>query len=158
MKKLLLTGIGALMLAGCAADGRSPNFGVGVSVGNGAPPPVIVEAPRGGPPPWAPAHGRRAKEVRYRYYYYPSSGVYFNVATGGYFYLHGGNWQVAMALPSTVVLDTSDYVSIELDTDEPYRYYDEHRGKYRGQGHSKKHGHGDRHGERKGRWKDKGRD
>lgn len=148
-KKLLLTGLGALMLAGCAADGRHPNFGVGVSVGSSSPPPVIVEAPRGGPPPWAPAHGRRAKEARYRYYYYPSSGVYLNVSTGSYFYLNGGGWQMTMALPPTVMLDTSDYVSLELETDQPYRYYDEHRVKYKGHGRSYGHGHG------KGHWKDK---
>jgi hypothetical protein len=150
-KKLLLTGLGALILAGCATDGRSPNVGVGVSVGGGAPPPVIVEEPRGGPPPWAPAHGRRAKEARYRYYYYPASGVYMNVSTGGYFYLSGGTWQVAMTLPSTVRLDTSNYVSLELETDRPYLYYDEHRVKYKGQsnGHFKKNGRG------KGHWKDK---
>jgi len=29
-----------------------------------------------GPPPWAPAHGHRAK---YRYQYYPSTSVYFDV-------------------------------------------------------------------------------
>jgi hypothetical protein len=72
--------------------------------------------------------------------------------------MNGSNWQMTMSLPSAVVLDRSDVVSIELDTDEPYRYYDEHRGKYRGRGHFKKHGHGNKHGERKGRWKDKDRD
>ncbi len=149
MKNLLLTGLGALMLAGCATDGRYPNVGVGVSVGGSAPPPVIVEGRRGGPPPWAPAHGHRAKEARYRYYYYPSSGVYLNVATGSYFYLNGGSWQMTMALPSAVILDTSDYVSLELETDQPYRYYDEHKGKYRGHGRSHGHGHG------KGHWKDR---
>jgi len=143
MKKLLLTGIGALMLAGCTTDGRSPNVGVGVSVGGGAPP-VIVEAPRGGPPPWAPAHGRRAKEA-YRYNYYPSSGVYVNVSTGSYFYMNGGSWQVAMTLPSTVVLDQGNYVSLELETDRPYIYYDEHKVKYKGHGRAKKHGHGKKH-------------
>jgi uncharacterized protein YcfL len=149
MKKLLLTGIGALVLAGCAADGQPPNVGVGVSVGNSPPPPVIVEAPRGGPPPWAPAHGRRAKEVRYRYYYYPASGVYVNVSTGSYFYLNGGTWQMAMTLPSTVVLDRSNYVSLELDTDRPYLYYDEHRVKFKGPGKGPKPGRG------KGQWKDR---
>ena len=155
MKKLLLSGIGALMLVGCVVDGRSPNVGVGVSIGGGAPPPVIVEESRGGPPPWAPAHGRRAKEARYRYYYYPSSGVYLNVSTGSYFYLNGGSWQMTMALPHNVSIDTNDYVSLELETEQPYRYYDEHRGKYKGRGHFKKHerGHGG-----KGRWKDKDRD
>ena len=137
MKKLLLSGIGALMLVGCVVDGRSPNVGVGVSIGGGAPPPAIVEESRGGPPPWAPAHGRRAKEARYRYYYYPSSGVYLNVSTGSYFYLNGGSWQMTMALPHNVSLDTNDYVSLELETEQPYRYYDEHRGMYKGRGHFK---------------------
>ncbi len=151
-RKLLLTGLGALMLAGCATDGRSPNVGVGVSVGGSAPPPVIAEAPRGSPPTWAPAHGRRAQEAQYRYYYYhyyPASGVYMNVSTGSYFYLSGGTWQVAMTLPSTVVLDTSNYVSLELETDRPYLYYDEHKVRYQGYGRSPGHGHG------RGHWKDK---
>ena len=56
---------------------------------------------------------------------------------------------MTMALPSAVILDASDYVSLELETDQPYRYYDEHRVKYKGHGHFKKHGHG------KGRGKDK---
>lgn len=146
MNKLLLTGIGALMLAGCATDGRGPHVGVGVSVGSTAPPPVIVGAPRGGPPPWAPAHGRRAQEAQYRYYYYPASDVYLNVATGSYFYLNGGSWQVAMALPSTVILDSSNYVSLELETDRPYLYYEEHRVKYKGHGRSHGQGHGRGHG------------
>lgn len=144
MKKLLLTGVGALMLAGCTMDGPRPNVGVGVSVGGSAPPPVIVESSRGGPPPWAPAHGRRAKEARYRYYYYPASGVYLNVGTGAYFYLNGDNWQMTMRLPSTVILDRGDYVSFDLETDQPYRYYSEHRVKYKrhGRGHGKGHGKG----------------
>ncbi len=147
-KTLLLTGLGALMLAGCATDGPSPHVGVGVSVGGSAPPPVIVESPRGGPPPWAPAHGRRAQEAQYRYYYhyYPASGVYMNVSTGGYFYLSDGTWQGAMTLPSTVMLDTSNYVSLELETDRPYLYYDEHKIKYKEHGRSRGHGHGNGHG------------
>ena len=141
MKKLVLTGIGVLMLVGCTTDGRSPNVGVGVSVGGSAPPPVIVEERRGGPPIWVPAHGRRAKVVRYHYHYYPASGVYFNVSTGSYFYLSGGTWQMAMTLPTTVVLDRSDSVTIELETETPYIFYEEHKVKYKGHGHSKKHSH-----------------
>lgn len=72
-----------------------------------------------------------------------------NVSTGGYFYLNGGVWQVAMTLPSTVRLDSGDYVSLELETDRPYLYYDEHKGKYKGHGHSKGHGHGNGHGKNK---------
>jgi hypothetical protein len=56
---------------------------------------------------------------------------------------------MTMALPSAVILDTSDYVSLELETDQPYRYYDEHKDKYRGHGRSHGHGHGNGH------WKDR---
>ena len=151
MKQFILTSLGILTLAGCV-DGRNPNVGVGVAIGGNAPPPIIASGPQGGPPPWAPAHGRRAREARYRYYYYPSSGVYVNIQTGSYFYLNGGNWQVAMSLPSTVILDTNNYVSLELETDRPYLYYESHKAKYRGHGHGHKHGHGKRHGNRG--WKD----
>jgi len=72
-----------------------------------------------------------------------------NVSTGSYFYLSGGTWQVVMTLPSTVVLDTSNYVSLELETDRPYLYYDEHKVRYQGYGRSPGHGHG------RGHWKDK---
>jgi hypothetical protein len=72
-----------------------------------------------------------------------------NVSTGGYFYLNGGTWQVAMTLPSTVMLDRSNYVSLELETDRPYLYYDEHKVKYNGHGRSKGHGHGKGHGKDK---------
>ena len=71
--------------------------------------------------------------------------MYMNVSTGGYFYLNGGTWQVAMTLPSTVRLDVSNYVSLELETDRPYLYHDVHKVKYKGPGRSKKHGHGKKH-------------
>lgn len=151
MKKLPLTAIGLVLLAGCTLDGRNPNVGVGVSVGTPQPEPVIVASPPGGPPPWAPAHGRRAKEARYQYHYYPASGVYVNVTTGRYFYLNGGTWQVAASLPSTMMLDKSNVVTLELDTDRPYLYYEEHKVKYKLNGRpDKQPGRGRGHG----RWKD----
>lgn len=58
-----------------------------------------------------------------------------------------------MSLPSTVVIDTNDYVSVELDTDKPYLYYEEHRVKYKGKGPS----HGKGNGHKKGNWKKGGR-
>jgi len=142
MKKMI-TAIMAIvtgtLLAGCILDDRRP-VGVGVVVG-GAPAPVAV----GGPPPWAPAHGHRAQVQRY--YYYPASGVYYNVATSSYFYMSGGAWQVGVSLPTTMVIDPGAYVSLELDTDRPYLYYDEHRNKFRGwrgrgDGPGRGHGHG----------------
>ena len=120
------------ILSGCVVvDDRKPNG------------PVMKTG--GGPPPWAPAHGRRAKEAAaYTYYYYPSAGVYFSVATGSYFYSTGGSWQVATSLPSTIVVNSGDYVTLELETDKPYLYYNEHKVKYKmkrnnGRGKGNKH-------------------
>ncbi len=139
MKKLILTIATGAVLTGCMFDDRRP-VGVGVAIG-GAPAPVPAPVPVGGPPPWAPAHGRRAQ--LYQYYYYPAAGVYFNVATGSYFYMNGGSWQVGMSLPSTVVIDPGAYVSLQLDTDRPYLYYDQHRAKYKGwRGNGNGHGRG----------------
>jgi len=96
----------------------------GVVIGSPSPPPP---PPRSGPPPWAPAHGRRAK---YRYRYYPSQYVYYDVERGFYFYLEGDGWRVSAQLPSRIHLGHADHVSIELGTDKPYEYFSEHRKKY----------------------------
>ncbi len=56
-----------------------------------------------------------------------------------------------MTLPSTVRLNVSNYVSLELETDRPYLYHDVHKVKYKGKvkhkgpGRSKKDGHGKKH-------------
>ncbi|WP_447979295.1 hypothetical protein [Candidatus Nitrospira bockiana] len=120
-------------LTGCVAVQERPAGGPAIKTG-------------GGPPPWAPAHGRRAKEAgtRYYYYYYPAAGVYMNVSTGTYFYLNGGQWQVGMSLPPTIVLASAEYVMLDLDTDKPYLYYDEHKAKYKGKGNRGK-GRGNKH-------------
>ncbi len=87
----------------------------------------------GGPPPWAPAHGRRAQVgVMHSYRFYPSLGVYMNIGTGSYFYMSGGAWTVSAHLPTTLVLGTADFVTLELETDRPYMYYGDHKVKFKG--------------------------
>lgn len=44
----------------------------------------------GGPPPWAPAHGYRAKQ---QYRYYPGHNIYMDPASGMYYFLQGGHWK-----------------------------------------------------------------
>jgi hypothetical protein len=80
-----------------------------------------------GPPPHAPAHGYRAK---YQYYYYPRCKVYYDTARGIYFYLKGENWEVGLSLPSHLKNGLGEYVSLELETDRPYLFYEEHNKKY----------------------------
>jgi hypothetical protein len=75
-----------------------------------------------GPPPWAPAHGYRAK---HRYFYYPSSYVYFDTGRNLYFYFEGGQWRVAASLPAGIKLNVNDYVILEMDTDKPYQFHSE---------------------------------
>ena len=126
MRRVVLVGLVAsmMLLAGCASiEGKRS---------------VPPTAKGGGPPPWAPAHGLRAKHA---YYYYPSVGVYFDLSTRSYFYLSGGVWTVSTNLPPTIVLD-SDHVRVELDTDRPYLYYDEHKARFAGKKPKKGKGQG----------------
>lgn len=80
-----------------------------------------------GPPAHAPAHGYRAK---HQYRYYPSCSVYYDTGRRIYFYLEGDNWEVGASLPSGLQMRLGDYVSMELDTDRPYIYHEEHVKKY----------------------------
>jgi hypothetical protein len=90
--------------------------------------PVYVPVPaETGPPPWAPAHGHRAK---HRYYYYPGSYVYFDVERRVYFYYRDAGWNVSVSLPVGFRIDVSDYVVLEMDTEKPYQYHSDVVKKY----------------------------
>ena len=75
-----------------------------------------------GPPPWAPAHGYRAK---HRYRYYPSSQVYYSENRGNYIYYNNGKWEVSFSLPERIHIALTDHVTLEMDTDQPYKYHSE---------------------------------
>jgi hypothetical protein len=71
------------------------------------------------PPPWAPAHGYRAKQAkRYYYYYYPAQQVYYSPVRNGYYYLNGSNWVFGPTVPAAIQLGNK--VRIELGTPIPY--------------------------------------
>lgn len=70
------------------------------------------------PPPWAPAHGYRAKQ--YRYIYYPQYEVYYAPETRLWFWLDGGRWRFGAALPAYLPLVGVPGVSIILGSDRPY--------------------------------------
>ena len=88
--------------------------------------PTFKKAPPGpppakaGPPPWAPAHGYRAK---HHYRYYPYSSVYFDTGRSLYFYYDGRNWQMSVSLPTWIRIDINDYVTLEMGTTKPYEYH-----------------------------------
>lgn len=70
------------------------------------------------PPPWAPAHGHRAKQ--YRYVYYPAYEVYYAPETQLWFWLDGGRWRTGISLPAGFVLGGVPGVTVVLDSRRPY--------------------------------------
>ncbi|MCF8086284.1 MAG: hypothetical protein K9J48_05260 [Desulfohalobiaceae bacterium] len=75
-----------------------------------------------GPPPWAPAHGHRAK---HRYRYYPSAEVYFDVNRDIYFYYQNGQWRTSVGIPGNIRVQLGDSVTLEMNTKQPYEYHSE---------------------------------
>ena len=89
---------------------------------------------KSGPPPWAPAHGYRAKT---RHIYFPDYNFYFDVQKNVYIYLSGDKWQVDVRLPSIfggIDLKGAVKVELELDTDSPQKFNAEHIVKYKTKG------------------------
>ena len=74
---------------------------------------------KGGPPPWAPAHGRRAK---YKYRYYPASQVYFDPGRGLWFWLEGGGWRAGVSLPAGLA-PAGGHVTLGMEVADPYRFH-----------------------------------
>ena len=109
-----LIGVCLLLIAACSSVGI--HIGDEPSYRQEPPPPERG----GGPPPWAPAHGYRAK---HHYRYYPPSQVYYDPGREAYFYYEGGRWQISVSLPSSIHVDVNDYVRLDMDADEPYRYH-----------------------------------
>src|SRR5258706_7109872 len=78
--------------------------------------PIPVQAD---PPPWAPAHGYRAKQ--HTYIYYPVREVYYAPETRVWFWMAGNGWQFGSSLPVEYRPYTrSGGVTVLLETDRPY--------------------------------------
>lgn len=117
--RLFLLGFCALTLMGCHGTKAR------VRIGDACPPHRRPDSPppdvAKGPPPWAPAHGRRAK---YTYRYYPSASVYHDSRRGIWFYYEDGEWKIGANLPVHVKVEAGEYVTVEMDTDSPYLHHD----------------------------------
>lgn len=74
------------------------------------------------PPPWAPAHGYRAKQ--YRYVYYPEYQVYYAPESRLWFWFGGDQWRTGVSLPAGMVVGAVPGVSLVLDTGRPYERHD----------------------------------
>ncbi len=105
-----------------------------IHLGKMRPPPppevIVIEEPaHHGPPPWAPAHGFRRNRA---YYYYPGTDVYFRPADRMWIYLDGRNWQVGVSLPTGIRVDFERGVALTMETDKPYEFHEQVRGRYPG--------------------------
>ena len=116
----------AFILSGCA----TPSGG-SVSVGWEKPgshcesqEPKVAK--KNGPPPHAKAHGYRAKKS---YRYYPNECTYYDSKRRLYFYLETDGWTIGASLPNHIKL-SNNYVTVKLETDKPYEFYEEHSEKY----------------------------
>ncbi len=107
--------------------------------------PEIGEAQRKGPPPWAPAHGYRAK---YRQIYYPQYNFYYDTYRHVYLYMGGRGWEISVNLPARyahVDLKACRRVPLNIDSDTPWIYNRDHRARYGGRdddGYRAKASHG----------------
>lgn len=105
------------------------------------------------PPPWAPAHGQRAKQERereYHYVYYPAQQVYYAPEQQLWFWMNGGSWQLGVNLPAQYRVGSASGIQVSLSSERPYTqhtYVEQNYGKpwreKHGQGHGNKKHRGD---------------
>lgn len=84
-----------------------------------------------GPPPWAPAHGYRAKT---KHIYFPDQNFYFDIEKSVYLYLNNGSWSISASIPSvfgTINLNTARKVELEIGGHTPYQYNEQHKITYK---------------------------
>ena len=104
------------------------SLGLGFSPADARHPKHGKKKKAGGPPPWAPAHGYRAK---YRYRYYPRQQVYYNTDEKRYFWIDAGVWKTGIRLPTGIKIGGSG-VTLEMDTPNPYEQHRSVRQNYPG--------------------------
>ena len=94
------------------------------------------------PPPWAPAHGYRAKQ--YTYVYYPVREIYYAPETRMWFWMGGNGWQFGANLPVEYRPYTrSGGISVVLETGRPYVQHEYVVARYGKPKKHKRHEHDD---------------
>lgn len=76
--------------------------------------------------------GGQAEAQQLRFYYYPASNAYYDVANQKYIYPSGGTWVTRGALPSRLAVLGTDRVVVYSSTPQVWRYNTTHKAKYRG--------------------------
>ena len=78
------------------------------------------------------AAGQPAEAQQLRFYYYPASNAYYDVANQTYIYPSGGTWVTRRALPSRMAVLGTDRVMVYSSTPQVWRYNATHKAKYKG--------------------------
>ncbi len=64
------------------------------------------------------------------YRYFPASAVYYDTGRKIWFHQTGGKWYNVKTLPASVKINRNEFVTVNLNTTEPYRYHVETVKKY----------------------------
>lgn len=122
MKKILLLLLAAAVLytvpAGAQGKGKGHGHGKGHNKAyktskGGAP--ARVKVKRGGPPPWAPAHGYRAKQ----HVYFPDYYTFYDPYRNGYVYWGSNAWVFSPTIPSFLATIDLGRARIQIMGDVP---------------------------------------
>lgn len=84
-----------------------------------------------GPPPWAPAHGYRAKT---RHIYFPNQNMYYDIQKSNYIYFSNEKWSISTRVPSIFVginLGKSTQIQLDYYGSYPQYYNKDHKIKYK---------------------------
>ena len=65
-------------------------------------------------------------QKEYSYRYYPLCAVYYDTNRKLYYYLQDGSWKIFSYLPRNFNRNLDYYVKLNMDTDKPYIYFDNH--------------------------------
>ena len=77
------------------------------------------------------AFSTNAQTKQTKFYYYPSSNVYFNTASGKYIYNNSGKWTTVNTLPSTISITRTPRVIVYNATPRVWENNGNHQAKYK---------------------------
>lgn len=83
------------------------------------------------PAPYSRPDVRYQSPYYYDYHYYPSTGIYFNVYSGRYYYRSRNRWIQARVLPPHIYIGPRERIHLRIWSDQPYRNYNLHRQRFR---------------------------
>jgi hypothetical protein len=85
---------------------------------------------------------------RVKYYYYPSSNVYYNPSTREYVYFNNNTWTPVTTLPGTIRVQNTRRYMVYHNGPDVWTDNEQHMKKYRAYGKKEKHERDEKHEKR----------